>query len=111
MKTNQRPRAFQLHLTVFGSPLTKPCLVHIEAINEFFVKPLFLFHQIASAILFAVVKRLVFSFFAAVTLQCMAASHPSFIESYCADCHDGVSKKGGLDLETISRRDIPEHAK
>src|ERR1043166_919075 len=33
----------------------------------------------------------------------------SFVQSYCADCHDDSSKKGGLDLETISRTRVEEH--
>lgn len=32
------------------------------------------------------------------------------IEKYCFNCHDTESKKGGLDLETISRDAIPQHS-
>ena len=42
----------------------------------------------------------------------LSASQPldSFVHRYCADCHDGASKKGGLDLETISRTGVHEHS-
>jgi cytochrome c553 len=34
----------------------------------------------------------------------------SFVQTYCADCHDSATKKGGIDLETISRTGIQEHS-
>jgi hypothetical protein len=34
----------------------------------------------------------------------------SFVQSYCADCHDGAAKKGGLDFEAISRAGVQEHS-
>src|SRR5262245_42723527 len=33
------------------------------------------------------------------------------LSQYCLDCHDGNSKKGELDLERISRDDIPQHSR
>jgi hypothetical protein len=42
----------------------------------------------------------------ALSLACMplvraAQTRDAFIEQYCADCHDGETKKGGLDLTTL----------
>jgi hypothetical protein len=34
----------------------------------------------------------------------------SLVGRYCADCHDNESKKGGLDLDSISRGEIPDHS-
>ena len=34
----------------------------------------------------------------------------SVVEQYCVACHDNELKKGGLDLESISGRDIREHS-
>jgi len=33
----------------------------------------------------------------------------SVVNKYCVDCHDGEAKKGGLNLDSISREDVPEH--
>jgi hypothetical protein len=32
------------------------------------------------------------------------------VQQYCIGCHDDQLKKGGLDLESISQKDIPEHS-
>jgi hypothetical protein len=32
------------------------------------------------------------------------------VSQYCFDCHDSDAKKGGLDLESISRDDLPRHS-
>src|SRR3954464_1534229 len=61
-----------------------------------------------------VISFLVFVLFA---VNCLAAPGPgltsgslhSFIGEYCADCHDDSSKKGGLDLDTVSQSNIPNH--
>src|SRR5258706_3806891 len=37
-----------------------------------------------------------------VSLARAAAAPNAFIEQYCADCHDGDSKKGGLDLTALA---------
>jgi Protein of unknown function (DUF1592)/Protein of unknown function (DUF1588)/Protein of unknown function (DUF1585)/Protein of unknown function (DUF1587)/Protein of unknown function (DUF1595)/Planctomycete cytochrome C len=34
----------------------------------------------------------------------------SVVSQYCFDCHDGDAKKGGLDLERISRDDVARHS-
>jgi len=63
------------------------------------------------------IRLLLFSLLASLTLKCTAgpnvdssATLQKFVASYCADCHDSASKKGGLDLETISRTAISEHS-
>src|SRR5262249_19191856 len=34
----------------------------------------------------------------------------TIINRYCLDCHDHESKKGELDLESLSRDEIPQHS-
>jgi len=33
----------------------------------------------------------------------------SVVNKYCVDCHDGEAKKGGLNLDSISREDVTQH--
>src|SRR4051794_20311395 len=45
----------------------------------------------------------------ALCLNGFAASHleaVKTIQEYCVDCHDGTSKKGDLDLESLLRKDV-----
>jgi hypothetical protein len=41
----------------------------------------------------------------------LPASVKSVVGQYCVSCHDGDVKKAGLDLEAVSRADVPQHSK
>ncbi len=38
-----------------------------------------------------------------------AALLPAIVKEYCADCHNGGKKKGGLDFESVSLEDVAPH--
>ncbi len=45
----------------------------------------------------------------AADLQRPGVSITSFVEQHCADCHDGDTKKGDLDLASIGAADVTRH--
>jgi hypothetical protein len=67
--------------------------------------------------IFVILKLIVRA--AALCLMVVALSVPAradlpapikeFLESYCLDCHDAATRKGGLDLENL-RSDVREPA-
>jgi hypothetical protein len=66
----------------------------------------------------AEIRLLVFSFLVGVALASgnvrAASTVPALVkevtEQYCVTCHDGESKKGGLDLESVSHEEVPQHS-